>query len=266
MTPHNFFPDSLMLPAQRAVFALVTDTGVKPTYKYHVIGTDSTNARVVLVSAKMRGNAKETLTLKIVTVPDARADRAPRFDLLQSLNRNIPNHRQRLLEEREAERKEHEAERKALGAERAAVSMSNLKQIALAILMYAQAHNDRLPDADHWVDEVLPYCLSPKATPAEKERASKSLFRDPTAPVGQQWTYAFNRNLSHVSLSALKDPARTVLVFESTTATKNAADTGRSLPHPGWHSGGSHIAFADGHVKLIPDQSTADTPAPKFAP
>ncbi|MDQ2687765.1 MAG: DUF1559 domain-containing protein [Armatimonadota bacterium] len=253
MTQRTLPPDPVISPAWRALFALIFDTGTPPPYAYHVTSADPSDAQVVLVNAQSRGDAKTTLTLKIVTIADPQAGGTPRLDLLQSLERTDP-----------------EASHKAKEEARTTASMSNLKQITLAIMQYAQNHKGRLPDADRWTDEILPLFLSPKggsqSSPSELEHFATSLFRDPAAPEGLAWTYAFNRNLSGLQLSRLKDPANTVLVFESTTGVKNTADTGQSLPHPGWHSEGSHVAFADGHVKLIPDKPTTDTPAPKFTP
>lgn len=245
--------DSTVSPAMRALVALVMDTGAAPSYEYRVTGADPADSRVVLVSAQPRGDAQGALTLKIVTFADPAAGGAPRIDLVPSLDRTDPD-----------------ASRKAREAARAASSMSNLKQIALAIFMYAQAHGDRLPDAAHWTDEILPLFLGPQtgpqSSPSDQEHFATSLFRDPSAPEGKAWTYAFNRNLSGRPLSSLKDSANTVLVFESTTAVKNAADVGASVPRPGRHSGGSHYAFADGHVKWIADKAPMDAPAPKFTP
>lgn len=245
------FPDDTSVtPALRALTALFLDAGDTLGYQYHVVGVAPDAARVILVSARPRNALlKDSLTLKVVTVPDTQAENTPRLDLMQSVERTDP-----------------EGFSKAREAARAATSMSNLKQIALAILIYAQAHNDRLPDAGRWAEEILPLWVDPKASAAEKERSSKSLFRDPSAPEGQDWTYAFNQNLSGLPLSSLKDPANTVLVFESTTALKNAADAGPSLPRPGRHSGGSHYAFADGHVRWVPDKPKAGESQPDFTP
>lgn len=250
MTQRALPPDAVMPPTLRALFALIFDTGTPPPYTYRTAGTDPSDAQVVLVTAQPRGGAQGLLTLKIVTAPDPQAGGAPRLDLFQSLERTDP----------EASHKAHEA-----------MAMSNLKQIALAILQYAQTHHARLPDANHWADEILPSFLGPRAAPAQTsptalERFGTSLFRDPSAPEGKAWTYAFNRNLSGLPLSSLKDRANTVLIFESTTGTKNAADTGQSLPRPGWHGDGSHYAFADGHVKLVPDKLGAGEAPPKFTP
>lgn len=248
-TPHDVPADPTMVPVMRALIALALNTTAPPSYDYHATGVDPADSAVVLVSAQPRDETKGSLTLKLVTVPDPQAGGAPRLDFFQSLERTAPDE---FLKAREAAR--------------AASSMSNLKQIALALFMYAQAHNDRLPDAAHWADAVLPFLLDLKATGAEKARASQALFHDASAPEGQTWTYAFNRNLSGLPLSSLKDLANTVLVFESTTDVKNAADVGQSLPRPGWHGGGSHYAFADGHVKWVPDKPTAGEAQPKFTP
>lgn len=249
-TTHRDIPaDPTVTPMMRALIGLIMDTGASSSFDYHVTGVDPTDSLVVLVSAQPHGDAKGALTLKIVTVPDPQAGGAPRLDLFQSLERTDP-----------------EASHKAREAARTTTSLSNLRQIALAIIMYAQAHNNRLPDADRWVDEVLPLWLDPKASPAEKERSTKSLFRDPSAPEGQEWTYAFNRNLSGLPLSSLKNPAGTVLVFESTTGAKNAADTGQSLPHPGWHNDGSDLSFVDGHVVWMSDKPKAGGLRPNFVP
>jgi prepilin-type processing-associated H-X9-DG protein len=120
---------------------------------------------------------------------------------------------------------------------------SNLKQISLGIIMYAQDHNETLPDAAKWVDEVMPYVKN------------EALFHDPQDAPDHPWSYAFNKALSGKKLAAIANPAETVLLFDSTLGTKNASDSGESLPHPGRHSGGNVYAFADGHVKFAQDGS-----------
>ncbi len=57
-----------------------------------------------------------------------------------------------------------------------------------------------------------------------------------------------------MKLKDIDNPAATVLLFETATNAKNAADTGDSIPRPGWHSGGTDYAFADGHVKWFHDK------------
>jgi RNA polymerase sigma factor (sigma-70 family) len=136
------------------------------------------------------------------------------------------------------------------GADRAK-SISNLKLLALAIIMYAADHQDTYPHANKWVDEVAPYAHG----------SIEALMRDPSAPT-LKYGYAFNAKLSGVGLNTLPNPAYTVLVFESTLGVRNASDAGESVPHPGRHLSGTDFAYAEGHVKWHSDSA----PKQKFEP
>jgi len=141
------------------------------------------------------------------------------------------------------------------------VSLSNLRQIGLAVVVYAQDHGGRLPDADHWVDEIAPTLAR------GDEKTLRSLMWDQAAPPTQPYGYAFNRSLSSVNLATLKDPAEVVMVFESTLGHRNATDTGQSVPLPGRHEGGTHYVFADGRARWVSDGeevafSAASAPVP----
>ena len=138
-------------------------------------------------------------------------------------------------------------------------SISNLRQIGLSLIVYAQKHGGKLPDADHWVDAIAPML-------AEGDPDMlRSLMHDQAAPADQPYSYAFNRNLSGASVDAMKDPSQVVMVFESTSGKINAADAGTTLTKPGRHEGGVDYLFADGKVHWAPDGApvafTAD-PAP----
>ncbi len=124
-------------------------------------------------------------------------------------------------------------------------SESNLRQIALGIIVYAQQHNGHLPDADQWTDEITPFWA--------KDMILPQLLHDPIVPGHRPSDYAFNKALSGKDINAIKDPSHTVLLFESTTGRRNAADTGQSVPTPGRHEGGTVYAFADGRVHWVPD-------------
>lgn len=124
-------------------------------------------------------------------------------------------------------------------------SESNLRQIALAVIVYAQQHNGHLPDADKWTDEIVSFWA--------KDMILPELLHEPAAPGHHVSDYAFNRALSGVDINTIKDLSHTVLLFESTTGTHNAADTGDSVPTPGRHEGGTVYAFADGRVQWVPD-------------
>ena len=119
--------------------------------------------------------------------------------------------------------------------------LSNLKQLALAALMYAQDHDEVFPRADNWCDAISPYMKNDE------------IFKCPSDPE-HDYGYAFNRNLSGKRLGEIRRPAETVLIFDSTAGKKNAADTGQSWPAGGRHNGGNNCAWADGHVKWLKEK------------
>ena len=215
-----------MTPLLTAISALFIDTHNTRGYRFQVMGTAPGDPSLVLVRAVAPSGPP--FALKIATVPDGGGQR---LDVMRSFTRTDP----------------HALEMARSGAEQMS-SLSNLKQIGLGIMQYAQDHANTLPDADKWVDEIMPYVKS------------EMLFHDPQAPAGQKWSYAYNTALSGVRIGAVNTPASTVIVFESTLGTKNASDGGASVPHPGWYKNGADYGFVDGHVKWL-----ADAEKPSFA-
>jgi prepilin-type processing-associated H-X9-DG protein len=213
---------SRQMPAQAfGMYALFADTHSTLGYTFTLVGPDPADPNSVLVRAQPRSGAVgvPAATLRLVTTADPTAH-ARRVDIYGSLERTAPE------EFAKAQR---------------ASSQSNMKQIALGIIQYTQDNDEHLPDADKWVDEIMPYVKS------------EAIFRDPSAPAGEKWSYAFNRTLSRAPVAQLDSPASTVMLFESSKGTKNASDTGESVPNPGRHSGGTDYALADGHVKWLAD-------------
>ena len=197
------------------------DTHNTLNYTFTVIGPDPLDPNSVLVRAVPP--AGSAATLRLLTVSDP-ATHTARLDVLGAVQRAAP-------EEFAAEREKAQM----------VTSISNLKQLALGVIQYGQDHDEKMPDADHWVDEIMPYVKT------------EAIFHDPSAPVGEKWSYAYNRALSHQPLAALDAPAQTVLLFESNSGVKNASDIGQSVPVPGRHLGGTDYALADGHAKWFPD-------------
>ena len=227
-------PDTLKAapPAVLPALALFADIHNVLHFKFRVLGPAPDDPTLVLVRTYQVGTPLDSVkTLKVVTVSDPGAGGAIRLDAEKTMVLAAP------------ELASH------LSNAQTATSESNLKQIGLALIQYTQDNDQKLPDADKWVDEIYPYLKT------------ESVFRDPSAPAGEKWSYAFNKNLSGVKLSDLAWPATAVILFESTLGTKNATDTGESVPKPGRHNGGTDYAFADGHVKLIGDGAK---PAPSF--
>ena len=224
---------------------LFSDMHNRVRWTFRALGPDPTDSHTVLVRAippaSAAGVSASTVGIVTVTTPTG----AARIDTLESMKRADPEGFARVAW---------------------AISQSNLKQLSLAIIQYAFDHNNHLPDADKWVDEILPYVKD------------KALFHDPSAPAGEEYSYAFNRALSGAVLDTPNQPsgvvesvrsgdgskvapsASTVMFFESIAGIKNASDTGQSVPKPGRHLGGTDYAFADGHVRWLRDGT-----APSFA-
>lgn len=237
------FPDDLttdgMTPILAVVSALFIDAANMERYQFRVVSAAPNKPNVVLVRARAPGmKTADILTLQIVAVPDPKAGGALRLDLMQTMEQT---------DKPGLEKSREKAQQLS--------SLSNLRQIGLMLIVYAQEHGNRLPNADTWTDDILAQRKDVKDFQADM------VFRDPSVP-GGQWNYAFNRTLSGVKLTDLKDAANVVMVFESTANVKNAADEGASVPRPGRHGGGTTYVFADGRTKWIADKETM----PSFRP
>lgn len=114
--------------------------------------------------------------------------------------------------------------------------------------MYAQDHDEVLPPADKWQDEIWPYLKN------------EQLFRCPAAPQ-LECGYAFNATLSKKPLGAIDDPAGTILFTESDQAGRNIAVDPAEKPNPARHNGGTNVAYTDGHCKWLAGPPPPPPPA-----
>ena len=108
--------------------------------------------------------------------------------------------------------------------------LSNMKQLGVAMMMYAQDHHETLPPAENWEDALKPYLKTPLPCPRAKLGTG----------------YAMNKALSKKKLEALDKPAETVLFFES--------DNGTTVSQKR-HQSGLGFTFADGHTKRLSESS-----------
>ncbi|HUT73747.1 MAG TPA: DUF4190 domain-containing protein [Armatimonadota bacterium] len=126
---------------------------------------------------------------------------------------------------------------RARGAATTASCLSQAKQVSLGALMYARDHDDKLPPAETWSDSLMPYVRD------------ASTFVCPEAP-NLRSGYAYNRDLSNLTLGDIGDPPRTVLIFESSLGW-NGAGGAEALLSPPRHDGRNVVSFADGSVRLV---------------
>jgi hypothetical protein len=114
--------------------------------------------------------------------------------------------------------------------------VNNMKQLGLAVKVYALNHNDQLPPAATWCDSILINVGSPK------------VFACPAEP-GRRCAYAFNAKLDGKKENEINP--QTVMIFESDAGWNGSGGSGDLKPHT--HSSRSvNVALADGAVMQIP--------------
>jgi prepilin-type processing-associated H-X9-DG protein len=114
--------------------------------------------------------------------------------------------------------------------------INNMKQLGLAVRIYAVDHDGQLPPMATWCDAIQTNVGSPK------------VFQCPSEP-GRRCAYAFNAKLDGKKDSEV-DP-NTVLLFESEAGWNGTGGAENLKPHK--HSDRSvNVALADGSVRPIP--------------
>lgn len=117
-------------------------------------------------------------------------------------------------------------------------SLSNMKQLCLAMHMYMNDWDRSLPPADKWSDALMPYI-------GNKEE----LLRCPLAP-DLDCGYAFNEALDSGKLNDVADPAGTVVLFTSNLGTRNAIGGVDAVADPPRTPTGNIYGYVDGHAKI----------------
>ncbi len=116
----------------------------------------------------------------------------------------------------------------------ATVCLSNVKQLGIAVLMYAADHEDTLPEADSWKDAITEYAGD-----------NEALFVCPVT--GQR--YIFNEVLSAVALKDMDNPAETPMLWEPALDAEGLV---------GPHGGQFNVGYADGHAQMVDKLPTAN--------
>jgi len=124
------------------------------------------------------------------------------------------------------------------------VSLNNARQICLAMMMYCDENDGRLPPVNNWTAALTPYIGDTK------------ILESPFDPhTGLAW--AMNRHLDGLKLNDIRRPARTVLIFEARIGGPLAG--GREfLPHRPRGRRGYVVGFLDGHSEIIPPDKVRD--------
>ena len=130
------------------------------------------------------------------------------------------------------------------GEKRSLTCFSNVKQLGLALVLYANDHDDRFPDRDQWMDAAGEYAKGPQ------------IFHCPEVAKRDAWNrfgYSFDAALSRQQTFKFDEQAAP-LVYDSVNEARNASDRFNSLPKPGRHDGANNIVFTDAHARrMIPN-------------
>jgi prepilin-type processing-associated H-X9-DG protein len=113
--------------------------------------------------------------------------------------------------------------------------LSNLKQIEVGLMMYAEDWDDNLPAASHWSEQCYPYVKN------------EQIWHCPEAK--SPYSYAYNQALNALKLSDMAEQTLTVNLFESDATTWNASG-GIANVAGNRHDGGSNYGFLDGHARF----------------
>jgi prepilin-type processing-associated H-X9-DG protein len=111
---------------------------------------------------------------------------------------------------------------------------SNLKQLATAVLMYAQDYDERMPPATDWASLLAPHLKG----------SDKDVFHCPATEA--PGSYGMNSALSGVRQEDIDQPARTVMLFEVDAPTRSFAGGANEMARHR-HSGAPNVCYADGH-------------------
>lgn len=112
--------------------------------------------------------------------------------------------------------------------------VNNERELALAIRMYAQAHNHQMPPADRWCDVITV--------------DSTNVFRCPRAFLSSRCDYAFNAKLGGMNVDQISP--QTVILFESDGGWNANGGSSQMIDTPR-HRAVYCVAFADGHVEML---------------
>jgi len=112
---------------------------------------------------------------------------------------------------------------------------SNLKQLGLAVRLYAIDHNDQFPSATNWCDAIL------------QDAGTNTVFKCPAGNSGKRSHYAFNAKLGGMEESKVNP--ETVLLFETDGGWNVNGGLELLLTKP--RHGLICVATADGSVQRV---------------
>jgi hypothetical protein len=132
------------------------------------------------------------------------------------------------------------ASKKSQPLTEAQTCVSNVRQLSMGMLMYAEDYDQVYPSSE-WQTALMPYVRQPAS------------FTCPVVKrLGGSGGYALNDELVGASLSKIKDPASETAIFETPILQPNVVASPLNSGKVGRHPDGDTVGYADGHVKAVP--------------
>jgi prepilin-type processing-associated H-X9-DG protein len=125
-----------------------------------------------------------------------------------------------------------------------AACTSNMKQLVLAAMMYAQDWDGTFP-SENWAEELKPYVQN------------TAIYACP-ATEGKAVGFALNEMLAAAKLNEVKDPAEIPLFFEADLPDDVAFGGADAVMAEPRHNGMIVVGFVDGHAKAMPPDALRD--------
>ena len=117
--------------------------------------------------------------------------------------------------------------------------LSNVKQLATALIIYAGENGDRLPRAG-WIPEIMPYVKSEQVLDCPLVAESEN-----------RYGYAMNFAIMGANLPATPNLEQTVLLFE-TDALGRGVVSNLAARNRDRHNRSTNVAYLDSHARSIP--------------
>jgi prepilin-type processing-associated H-X9-DG protein len=115
--------------------------------------------------------------------------------------------------------------------------ISNLKQLALAAMMYAEDYDQHFPSANDWSGPLFSHITF------------EDVYRCPS--FAGKPGYALNSLLGGRDWATVHNQAQIALFFDSGLGYPSASGGPGALASPPRHAGSNVVAFVDGHVKSM---------------
>ena len=128
--------------------------------------------------------------------------------------------------------------------------LSNVKELALAQMMYVQDHDGRFPPAANWPAATLPYFKNPQLLLCPQDSRT-----DKQSAGGQETSYTMDDLMDAGKPAGILAPDEAILLFDGTSVFGPREDAAYR------HNGGLSVGFVDGHAVWLEEESFTGKPA-----